>query len=263
MEIYTVDLLTPSGLVEYPAYKSQQAELESAGNLMPIAFYPFDGDSTLQVVGVRLTSASMSKDLPVDIPLSLFVGDVVTFGVGMLSIDEAKPSIQRGAAYVAQVRARQALVELMEDESPYYATQSMPEPDNDFSAVFVSSSHQNPNYFNTGYVDGVRFYDFACSADVLFIRSAATSHQFLSEFLAVLSGRRGRYWQFDRNITIQKCGEVENSTPLISGRVYQQMAQVSLTMTFTFRHYETEGWLTSATVNEECSSVTVTATGEK
>lgn len=261
MEVYTVDLLSPSGVVEYPSYKSQQAEIGNEGNLMPIAFYPFDGESALPVVGVRLTASGVSTDLPISI--SLFVGDVVTFSVGMITVDVAKPSIHRGAAYVAQVRARQALVDLMGEESPYYATQTMPEPDNDFSAVFVSSSHQNPNYFNTGYAEGIRFYDFACTAEVLFIRSAATSHQYLSEFLAVLAGRRGRYWQFDRSMTIQKWGEVENSTPLISGRVYQQMAQVSLTLAFTFRHYENEGWLTSATVNEEHSSVTVTATGEK
>lgn len=257
MKTLTIELLTVSGIADYPEYTGQTAIFEDDTNINQVNFLPFAGEFLLKLVAIQLEGG---KQLPVSEVLA--VGDVVTFPPGAITKTEAKPVILRGAPYFALVRSRQMLVELMEDSGTVYATQSMPEPDVDFSAVYISSSTQNENYFNVGFEDGRRFYDFNCTASILVIRNATTAHSFLAQLLAVLQTRRGQYWQFDRNVSIEHARSVENSSPLLDEKFYQQQAQLQLEMVFAYRHYEQEGWLESATVNDDVNGVIVVSTGE-
>ncbi|MCB5308348.1 hypothetical protein [Yersinia massiliensis] len=253
----TIELLTATGIADYPEYTGQPAIFENGSNINQLNYLPFAGESLLKLVAIQLDEG---RELPINEVLA--VGDVVTFPPGAITETEANPVILRGAPYFALVRARQILVELMDDSGAIYATQSMPEPDIDFSAVYISSSTQSENYFNVGFEDGRRFYDFNCTASILVIRNATTAHSFLAQLLAVLQTRRGQYWQFERNVSIEQARSVENSSPLLDEKFYQQQAQLQLEMAFAYRHYEQEGWLESATVNGDVNGVIVVSTGE-
>ena len=45
------------------------------------------------------------------------------------------------------------------------------------------------------------------------------------------------FWQFNNNCSIDRSGDFENSSPLIDNLVYQQMAQVKLSLTFVYHLY--------------------------
>lgn len=253
----TIELLTATGIADYPEYTGQPAIFENGSNINQLNYLPFAGESLLKLVAIQLDEG---RELPINEVLA--VGDVVTFPPGAITETEANPVILRGAPYFALVRARQMLVEIMDDSGAIYAMQSMPEPDIDFSAVYISSSTQSENYFNVGFEDGRRFYDFNCTASILVIRNATTAHSFLAQLLVVLQTRRGQYWQFERNVSIEQARSVENSSPLLDEKFYQQQAQLQLEMAFAYRHYEQEGWLESATVNGDVNGVIVVSTGE-
>ncbi|MNL69093.1 hypothetical protein D3C87_1939080 [compost metagenome] len=59
--------------------------------------------------------------------------------------------------------------------------------------------------------------------------------------------------------------EIQNTSPLIDNRSYQQQATVSIKFSFVLRHYEQEGWIKQATVSDKIADnaqVIVTPEGE-
>lgn len=259
MEEFKVNLLTPEGVIIYPSYREEIGVLDAGGNITDIIFTPFDADAPLTITAISLVSVNTTLSLPVEIPLS--VGTVIKFPVGTLTTSSAAPVVLRGAPYMALVRARQCLLDLMNVE-PAYALQAMPEPDKDFAFVYLLSSNQEPYFFDTGFLDGWRFYDFAATATIAFIIGSPTAQQFLSEFIAVLQTRRGYYWQVAKGADVVRWDELANTAPLLNNLVYQQQSQVSITLSFVYRHFEKEGWIASAEVSEEMTHVTLTPEGE-
>lgn len=260
-----VDLQTAGGLtLEYPSYAPQQAETDNDGkSLDAVYFAPYDGEDFVTLEAVAITSGADVTVVPVD-AVTLRVGDAVYVPAGELTADSVTIHIKRGAPFMAAVRVRQMLSELMSDPGALYAFQTMPEPDEDFSAVYVSSVMQPQHYVNTGWDGNQRYYDYSCVADALVIRNATTAQEFLQELTSVLGVRRGQWWQTDRNCAVMSYTAADNTSPLLDSLVYQQQATLKIKLGFVYRRWEQEGWIDGATVSTGCYSagVKVSTTGE-
>lgn len=260
-----VDLKSADGqTLEYPSYDQQTAETGDDGkNINALYFAPFDGAESATLDAVAITSGAEVVVVPVD-AVVLRVGDSVYIPAGELAADSVTIHVKRGAPFMAAVRVRQMLAELMGDTGALYAMQTIPEPDQDFSAVYVSSVQQPMFYVNTGWKDKQRFYDYSCIADALIIRNATTAQEFLQELTSVIGARRGQWWQADRDCTVMSFDTADNTSPLLDSLVYQQQATLKIKLGFVYRHWEQEGWIDGATVSASCYSagVKVTTTGE-
>ncbi|EDQ4637398.1 hypothetical protein IGD09_000991 [Salmonella enterica] len=248
MTVYTVKLMTVSGEVEYPDYREEKATFTPGGNIKDILFTPYNGRAPSFIISVTLDDGNgNSITIPADFRLN--TGNVVKFPTGTLkdSDTQASPLILSGAPYLAMVRARQALIELAGD-NPVYAQQKLPEPEEPFTAIHLLSSTRESQPFAKTWDGDYRVYHYNCSAQIIVIRSSDDAQAFLENFLYEVDSTEGEFWQFDNNCVIDRSGDFENSSPLIDNLVYQQMAQVTLTLQFVFQHYKKERWIDSATV---------------
>ncbi|EGW8385424.1 hypothetical protein JGY68_002168 [Salmonella enterica] len=260
-----VELKTPTGInLEYPSYSPQSVELGDDGaSLDGVYFAPFDGEQAVTVGEITVTGDDGAVAVTVDASV-LRVGDALFIPAGGVTAVSVTPQIRRGAPFMAAVRVRQMLAELMGDAGALYAMQTMPEPDQDFSAVYVSAVKQPAHYIDTGWEGNQRFYDYSCVADALVIRNATTAQEYLQQLTSVLGVRRGQWWQSDRDCAVMSCDAAENTSPLLDALVYQQQATLKIKLSFVYRHYEQEGWIDGATVSASCYSacVKVSTTGE-
>lgn len=250
MTVYTVKLMTVSGEVGYSDYRAEKATFITSGNSKDILFTPYNGRDPSFITSLMLDDGKGNQiTIPADFRLDL--GCVVKFPTGTLkeSDTQAKPLILSGAPYLAMVRARQALIELSGD-SPVYAQQKLPEPEEPFTAIHLLSSSREPQPFAKTWDGDYRVYHYNCSAQIIVIRSSDDAQAFLENFLYEADSTDGEFWQFDNNCVIDRSGDFENSSPLIDNLVYQQMAQVTLTLQFVFQHYRRERWIDSATVKK-------------
>lgn len=257
---YTVKLMTVSGEVAYPDYREEKATFNANGNSKDILFTPYNGSDVVFITAIELTDGSKpSIAIPADFALS--VGCVVKFPAGTLkpTDSQAKPLIMTGAPYVALVRLRQALMQLVGD-NPLYALQKLPEPKDPFTALHLLSSGREPYPFAKTWDGDYRVYHYNCYASVIVIRSADDAQEFLESFMLEVDSTDGDFWQFNNNCSIDRSGDFENSSPLIDNLVYQQMAQVTLSLQFVYQHYKRERWLDSATV-EKGNKVTIVIKG--
>lgn len=268
MNISTVNLLTASGVVIYPSYREELAEFDEHGNINEIEFTAYDGKTCNddgQYAPQTVIAVSFNSDgIPVSVPVNvlMLVGTVIKFPPLTLTTDSAAPVVLRGAPYYAAVRARQMLVELMGTEDAAYALQSMPEPKTSFAVAWVTSHSTSTSEIDNGFDEHGRWYDFNAWADVTIIRSSATAMQYLHDLLSVLETRRGYYWQFDRGFDLVRSQEVSNSSPLINNLGYQQQAEVAMSFSFVYRHYEQEGWIARAVVDDDLAHVDLIREGE-
>ncbi|MGV2721501.1 UNVERIFIED_CONTAM: hypothetical protein POV78_06765 [Enterobacter roggenkampii] len=257
---YTVKLMTVSGEVAYPDYRAEKATFNANGNSKDILFTPYNGSDVVFITAIELTDGSAPAiTIPADFALS--VGCVVKFPAGTLkhTDSQAKPLIMTGAPYVALVRLRQALMQLVGD-NPLYAMQKLPEPKDPFTALHLLSSGREPYPFAKTWDGDYRVYHYNCYASVIVIRSADDAQEFLESFMLEVDSTDGDFWQFNNNCSIDRSGDFENSSPLIDNLVYQQMAQVTLSLQFVYQHYKRERWLDSATV-EKGNKVTIVIKG--
>lgn len=253
---YTVKLMTVSGEVDYPDYQAEKATFTETGNSKDILFIPYNGRDPSLITSVALDdSAGNVVTIPAEFRLD--VGCVVKFPAGTLktSDTQAKPILLTGAPYLALVRARQAFIELAGD-SPAYAQQKLPESGDPFTALHLLSSSREPQPFAKTWDGDYRVYHYNCLAQIIVIRSSDDAQSFLEHFLNEVDSTEGDFWQFDNNCCIDRSGDFENSSPLIDNLVYQQMAQVTLTLQFVFQHYKRERWIDGATV-EKTKEVTI------
>ncbi|HEE9910256.1 TPA: hypothetical protein R8G48_003324 [Citrobacter braakii] len=257
---YTVKLMTNNGEISYPDYRAEKGTFTVNGNSKDILFTPYNGTDIAFITAIELTDGS---NTPINIPadFALSVGCVVKFPAGTLKItdSQAKPLIMTGAPYVALVRLRQALMQLVGD-NPLYAMQKLPEPKEQFTALHLLSSGREPSPFAKTWDGDYRVYHYNCTASVIVIRSADDAQDFLENFMLEIDSTDGDFWQFNNNCSIDRSGDFENSSPLIDNLVYQQMAQVTLSLQFVYQHYKRERWLDSATV-EKGNKVTIVIKG--
>ncbi|MGV3779284.1 phage neck terminator protein [Citrobacter freundii] len=257
---YTVKLMTNNGEISYPDYRAEKGTFTANGNSKDILFTPYNGTDIAFITTIELTDGS---NPPISIPadFALSVGCVVKFPAGSLKTtdSQAKPLIMTGAPYVALVRLRQALMQLVGD-NPLYAMQKLPEPKDQFTALHLLSSGREPSPFAKTWDGDYRVYHYNCTASVLVIRSADDAQDFLENFMLEVDSTDGDFWQFNNNCSIDRSGDFENSSPLIDNLVYQQMAQVTLSLQFVYQHYKRERWLDSATV-EKGNKVTIVIKG--
>ena len=257
---YTVKLMTVSGEVAYPDYRAEKATFNANGNIKDILFTPYNGSDIAFITAIELSDGSAPAiTIPADFALS--VGCVVKFPPGTLKTTDtqARALIMTGAPYVALVRLRQALMQLVGD-NPLYAMQKLPEPKDPFTALHLLSSGREPQPFAKTWDGDYRVYHYNCYASVLVIRSADDAQDFLENFMLEVDSTDGDFWQFNNNCSIDRSGDFENSSPLIDNLVYQQMAQVTLSLQFVYQHYKRERWLESATV-EKGNKVTIVIKG--
>ncbi|TNV17878.1 hypothetical protein FH968_17625 [Buttiauxella sp. B2] len=260
MNTATVNLLTAQGVIIYPSYREEVAVFSERGNTGEVVFTAYDGDDPQAVAVVSVTSDSGSYTLPLDVLMT--VGTVIKFPPFGLTSDSVTPIVLRGAPYFAAVRARQMLVELMGTDNTVYALQSMPEPDTDFAVVYVPSHSTSPYEIDGGFDELGRWYDFNAWADVTIIRSSTTAIQYLHDLVTILETRRGYYWQFERGFDLYRSQEVSNDSPLINNLGYQQQAEVVLSFSFVYRHYEQEGWIGQTKVSDDMTHVELIREGE-
>lgn len=257
---YTVKLMTVYGEVTYPDYQAEKGTFSANGNNKDILFTPYNGSDPVFITAIELSDGSAPAiTIPADFALA--VGSVVKFPTGTLKPTDtlAKPVIKTGEPYVALVRLRQALVQLVGD-NPKYAQQKLPEPKDPFTALHLLSSGREPYPFAKTWDGDYRVYHYNCYASVLVIRSADDAQAFLENFMLEVDSTDGDFWQFDNNCSIDRSGDFENSSPLIDNLVYQQMAQVTLSLQFVYQHYKRERWIDSATV-EKGNKVTLVIKG--
>lgn len=255
-----VNLLTVDGVVVYPSYREEIAEFSDGRNVNEVEFTAYDGDAPQAIIALTYNADGEPVTLPVDILLT--VGTVVKFPPGGLTDTAATPLVLRGAPYFAAVRARQMLVELMGTQDASYALQSMPEPKTDFAVVYVTSHTTTPSEIDNGFDEYGRWYDFNAWAEVSIIRSSATAIQYLHDLLTILETRRGYYWQFERGFDLVRSQAVSNNSPLINNLGYQQQAEVAISFSFVYRHYEQEGWIARAVVDDDLTHVDLIREGE-
>ncbi|HHT2055161.1 TPA: phage neck terminator protein [Citrobacter freundii] len=257
---YTVKLMTNNGEVSYPDYRAEKGTFTANGNSKDIMFTPYNGSDIVFITAIELADGS---NPPINIPadFALSVGCVVKFPSGTLKTtdSQAKPLILTGAPYVALVRLRQALMQLVGD-NPLYAMQKLPEPKEQFTALHLLSSGREPSPFAKTWDGDYRVYHYNCTASVLVIRSSDDAQDFLENFMLEVDSTDGDFWQFNNNCSIDRSGDFENRSPLIDNLVYQQMAQVTLSLQFVYQHYKRERWLDSATV-EKGNKVTIVIKG--
>lgn len=257
MATYTVKLMTVSGEVAYPDYRAEKATFTASGNNKDILFTPYNGSDLAYITAVALDDGSGA---PVIIPadFALSVGCVVKFPAGKLKLTDAhaSPQIMTGAPYAALVRVRQALIQLVGD-NPVYAQQKLPEQKDPFTAIHLIRSSREPLPFEKSWDGDYRVYHYNCTAEVLVIRAADDAQEFLENFMLEVDSAQGDFWQYDNNCNIDRSGDFENSSPLIDNLVYQQMAQVTLSLQFVYRHYKRESWIESATVKPCDGEVTL------
>lgn len=116
MTNYTVKLMTVDGELSYSDYRAEKATFTANGNSKDILFTPYNFRDPSVVSSVVLDNGSGTTiNIPADFRLD--VGDVVKFPTGTLkeTDTQARPTILSGAPYVAMVRARQAMIELVGD----------------------------------------------------------------------------------------------------------------------------------------------------
>lgn len=268
MNASTVNLLTASGVIIYPSYREEVAEFDERGNVNLIEFTAYDGNvknSDGEYAPQTVIAVSFEYEgAPVSVPVNvlMLVGTVIKFQPATLTPESATPDVLRGAPYYAAVRARQMLVELMGTQDAAYALQSMPEPKTSFAVAWVTSHSTSPSEIDNGFDEHGRWYDFNARAEVTIVRSSATAVQYLHDLLTVLETRRGYYWQYDRGFDLCRSQEVSNSSPLINNLGYQQQAEVALSFSFVYRHYEQEGWIARAVVDDDFAHVDLIREGE-
>lgn len=260
MASYTVKLMTDSGEISYPDYQPEKGNFTANGNSKDILFTPFNSRNPALITSVVLDSGNGSAiSIPADFRVDF--GAVVKFPAGTIKTDSAaaKPVIQRGAPYIAMVGMRLALMELIGD-SPLYAQQKIPESDDPFTAIHLLSSTRDTEPYAKTWDGEYRVYHYNCAAQLVLIRSSDDAQSFLENFMYRADSTEGEFWQFENNFIIDRSGDFENSSPLIANLVYQQMAQVTLTVQFVYQHYERERWIDSATV-EKGNKVTLVIKG--
>lgn len=260
MTSYTVKLMTVDGELSYSDYRAEKATFTANGNSKDILFIPYNFRDPSVVSSVVLDNGSGTTiNIPADFRLD--VGDVVKFPAGTLkeTDTQARPTVLSGAPYVAMVRARQAMIELVGDR-PIYAQQKIPESKDPFTAVHLLTSSREPQAFAKSWDGDYRVYHYNCEAKIIVIRSSDDAQAFLENFLNQVDSTEGDFWQFENNCCIDRSGDFENSSPLIDNLVYQQMAQVTLSLTFVYQHYKRESWIESATVTP-CDKVTLAIRG--
>lgn len=248
MSIYTVKLMTVSGEVDYSDCHVEKATFTDNGNSKDILFTPYNGRDSSFITSVILDDGD-GNSITIPANFRLDVGNVVKFPKGTLKETDAQatPLILSGAPYLAMVRLRQAFLELTGDK-PLYAQQKLPEPKDPFTAIHLLSSAREPQPFAKTWDGDYRVYHYNCAAQIIAIRSSDDAQAYLENFLYEVDSTEGEFWQFDNNCSIDRSGDFENSSPLIDNLVYQQMAQVTLTLQFVFQHYKKERWIDSATV---------------
>lgn len=246
--IYTVKLMTTSGEIKYPDYRPETAPFNSEiGNRKSILFTPYNDQIPVTVIAVVLSGNGKEISIPVNFRIGM--GYVVKFPPGTLkeSDTQAAPTILSGAPYLALVKMQQAFIHLV-NETPVYAMQKLPEQKDPFTAIHLLSSSRELQPFGKTWDGDYRVYHYNCTARIVAIRAAEDAQAFLENFVYELDSTEGEFWQFDNNCVIDRSGDFENSSPLIDNLVYQQMAQVTLTLQFVFQHYKKERWIDSATV---------------
>lgn len=261
MATYTVKLMTVGGEIAYPDYRAEKATFTANGNSKDILFTPYNGSDPVSVTAIELsTTGSVSITIPSDAMLS--VGTVVKFPAGTLKLtdSQANPLIMTGAPYVALVRLRQALIALMGD-NPLYAQQKLPEPKEAFTAIHLLSTSRQPYPFDKTWDGDYRVYHYNCSAEVVIIRSADDAQAFLENFLYQIDSTEGDFWQFENNCCLDRSSDFENSSPLIDNLVYQQMAQVTMSLQFVYQYYKKESWIAGAAVDAGAKQATLTIRG--
>lgn len=264
MTAVKVNLLNGDGVISYPSYREETAQMVSGRNTDEILFTPCDGDEPLHVTAVLYSDGSADPvTLPVDI--LLVVGTVVKFPPGTLTAEGAAPVVLNGAPYYAQVRARQLVVDLMGVDAAY-ALQKAPEPEDEFTIIYVKTHETGTRYINEGWDDFGRFYDYNAWATVTFFRGSPSAMAFLNDLVFILQTRRGYYWQCEKGFDLATPSEIQNTSPIIDNRSYQQQAQVDIKFSFVMRRYEQEGWIKWAEVSDKLNAgsgyVTVTPEGE-
>jgi len=260
MASYTVKLMTDSGEVSYPDYQPEKGNFTANGNSKDILFTPFNNRVTALVTSIALDDGNGAViSIPADFRVDF--GAVVKFPAGTLKADAAKatPTIQRGAPYIAMVSTRLALMELIGD-NPVYAQQKIPESGDPFTAIHLLSSSREAEPYAKTWDGDYRVYHYNCTAQVILIRSSDDAQAFLEHFMYRTDSTEGEFWQFENNCIIDRSGDFENSSPLIANLVFQQMAQVTLSLQFVYQHYERERWIDSATVDKG-NKVTVVIKG--
>lgn len=260
MASYTVKLMTVNGEIEYPDYRAEKANFSANGNSKDILFTPYNGRDPITIVTVVLENGTSAISIPADFLLD--VGNVVKFPAGTIKESDAqtKPTILSGAPYLAMVRLRQALIELMQD-NPVYAQQKLPEPDTPFTAIHLLTSSREPHPFAKTWDGDYRVYHYNCAAEIIVIRSSDDAQAFLENFLYQIDSTEGDFWQFENNCCIDRSGDFENTSPLIDNLIYQQMAQVTLSLQFVYQHYKKESWVASATIDGAATQATLTIRG--
>lgn len=248
MSIYTVKLMTVLEEVDYSDYHAEKATFTDNGNSKDILFTPYNGRDPSFITSLILDDGN-GNSITIPANFRLDVGNVVKFPKGTLKETDAQatPLILSGAPYLAMVRLRQAFLELTGDK-PLYAQQKLPEPKDPFTAIHLLSSAREPQPFAKTWDGEYRVYHYNCAAQIIAIRSSDDAQAYLENFLYEIDSTEGEFWQFDNNCSIDRSGDFENSSPLIDNLVYQQMAQVTLTLQFVFQHYKKERWIDSATV---------------
>lgn len=260
MNMSSVNLLTAGGVVNYPSYRAEEAEFGESQNISEIKFTAYDGTEAQTIVAIAFEYDGEPVSIPVNILLT--VGSRIIFPPGSLTSTSATPELLRGAPYYAAVRARQMLVELMGTPDAAYALQSMPEPKTSYAIAWVTSHSTSPSEIASDFDEHGRWYDFNAWAEVTIIRGSATAIQYLHDLLTILETRRGYYWQFDRGFDLVRSQEVSNASPLVNNLGYQQQAEVAMTFSFVYRHYEQEGWIARAVVDDDIAHVDLIREGE-
>lgn len=263
MNMVTVNLLSDKGVISYPSYREEKAQMVNGKNDAAILFTPCDADEPLHVIAVLYSDGSADPVThPVD--LLLTVGTVIRFPPGTLTDESATPQVLNGAPYFAQVRARQMIVDLMGTDA-VYALQRMPEAEDEYAVVYVTGHETSTRQINEGWDEHGKFYDYNAWAKVTIIRGSPSAISFLNDLIFVLQTRRGYYWQCQKGFDFDVSEEIQNTSPLIDNRSYQQQAQVGIKFSFVLRRYEREGWIKQATVSDNIRAgahVTVTPQGE-
>jgi hypothetical protein len=263
MKTVKVNLLTAEGVIEYPSYREEVAQMVDGRNEGNVLFAPCDADEPRHVIAITFSDGSSDPvTLPVDV--MMMVGTVIKFTPGTLTDTNASPLVLNGAPYYAQVRARQMIIDLMGVDADY-ALQAMPEAEDEYTIIYVTGHETSVWHVNEGWDYFGRYYDFNAWAKVSIIRGSPSAMAFLNDLLQILQTRRGYYWQCQRHFDFAVSEEIQNTSPLIDNRSYQQQAQVSIKFSFVLRRYEKEGWIEQANVSDKIADnahVIVTPEGE-
>lgn len=261
MKNIVVNLIGENGVISYPSYREEDAVMVGGSNAEKITFTPCDADEPLRVTAVTYSEEGAEPvTLPVDI--LLVVGTSVTFPAGSLTPDHAQPLAMNGAPYFAQVRAIQMLKELMGTHDAAYSLQKMPEAADEYAIVHVTGHETSVRHINEGWDDNGKFYDYNAWAKVTIFRGSPAAIAYLNDLVFILQTRRGYYWQCAKGFDFVVSEEIQNTSPLIDNRSYQQQAQVALKFSFVLRRYEHEGWISHANVEGGCTGTHVTVTPE-